>query len=158
VRLRIAAALLGVALSACGRERDSTARALPDVRLKTLAGPLAPSLATCPTDKCLTVIVAPWCGICRKEAPNIVQFRRWLAAQGVSTRVVVGLSTDAPAVRAFAAAFGPDAQIDLDGTLSTRATPTFLVSDRAGRVLKVLEGFPSASRGPTDFAQLLDLI
>lgn len=133
-------------------------RDMPDVRLATVAGPLAASLSTCPTDKCLTVIVAPWCGICRKEAPNIVQFRRWLATKGVSSRVVVGLSPDAKAVRAFAADFGPDAQLDPDVKVQARATPTFLVSDRDGKILKILEGFPSASKGPGDLARLLELI
>jgi thiol-disulfide isomerase/thioredoxin len=150
---------LVVALSSCsGRSSDADARRLPDVRLAQASGALAPTLASCPTDKCLTVLVAPWCGVCRAEAPNIVQFRKWLAARGVTLRVVVGLSPDAKAVRAFGAQFGPDALLDFDSVLPARATPTFLVSDRAGRVLKVLEGFPSASRGPVDLARTLGLI
>jgi thiol-disulfide isomerase/thioredoxin len=154
----LSAVLLGLSLAACAREEGAVVREMPDLRLATAAGPLAPSLATCPTDKCLTVIVAPWCGICRKEAPNIVQFRRWLAQKGVSSRVIVGLSPDAQAVRAFAETFGPDALVDADAKVQARATPTFLVSDRDGKILKVLEGFPSASKGPADLAQLLGLI
>ena len=153
-----AAVLLGAVLSACARGGDRSARRLPDVSLPTASGAKAASLATCETDRCLTVLVAPWCGVCRSEAPNIVQLRRWLAAKGVSSRVVVGLSGDAKAVRAFAAAFGPDALLDVGGALSSRATPLFLVSGRDGRVLKVIEGFPSATHGPEDFARLLGLI
>lgn len=158
MRTLAAVAALAVALSACSRGGGEAARELPDVRLKNVSGALAPSLASCPTEKCLTVLVAPWCGVCRAEAPNLVQFRRWLSARGVSSRVVVGLSNDPQAVRAFAAQFGPDALMDPDEALGSRATPLFLVSDRAGRVLNVIEGFPRAARGPADLARILELI
>jgi hypothetical protein len=42
--------------------------------------------------------------------------------------------------------------------MSSRATPLMLVSDREGRVLKVVEGFPSQLRGPEELAKYLDLI
>ncbi len=152
-------ALLAVLLAAaCARPADKVVRDMPDVRLETAAGAAAPSLASCATDKCLTVLVAPWCGVCRAEAPNIGQFRRWLKARGVDSRVVVGLSDDRAAEVAFAARFGPDSLIDPAGALASRETPLFLVSDRHGRILRVIEGFPSHTRGPEDFARLLGLI
>jgi hypothetical protein len=156
------AALLGaiLALAACSGSSGNSAsvRRLPDARLPTLAGIPGAPLSSCPTDKCLTVLVAPWCGVCRAEASNLVQFRRYLDAHGVSSRIVVGLSDDLPAIKKFAAVFGSDALIDADGVMSSRATPLMLISDREGRILKVVEGFPSQLHGAEELANYLDLI
>ena len=154
---RAAAFAAALALAACsGGSR--LARTLPDARLPTLGGAVGPSLATCPTDKCLTILVAPWCGVCRAEAPNFVSLRHYLDAHGVSSRVVVGLSNDTAAIKTFASEFGADALLDADGVMSSRSTPLMLVSDRRGRVLKVVEGFPSQLRGPEALAQFLELM
>ncbi|MDE2489727.1 MAG: TlpA family protein disulfide reductase [Elusimicrobia bacterium] len=149
---------LAAALAACSGGSTSARDVLPDVRLPTVGGPLGDSLAACPTGRCLTVVVAPWCEVCRAEAPNIVQLRRYLDSVGVASRVVVGESSDAKAVRSFAAEFGADAQMDDDGALDVRATPTLFVSDDRGRLLKVVEGFPSGTSGPAQLAQYLGLI
>ncbi len=133
------------------------ARSLPDERLPTLGGVQGPSLASCPTDKCLTVLVAPWCSICRAEAPNIVVFRRWLGERGVASRVVVGLSDDPEAIKGFARTFGADAMLDERGVLSSRGVPLFLVTDRRGLVLKAVPGFPRVD-GPEALARYLELI
>ncbi|HEX4046778.1 MAG TPA: hypothetical protein VH309_03040 [Elusimicrobiota bacterium] len=154
--LRRAAALAAVlALAACSA--GAPARRLPDARLPTLGGTMAPPLDSCPTDKCLTILVAPWCGVCRAEAPNFVVLRHFLDTRGVSSRVVVGLSSDGAAIRKFAAVFGADTLLDDDGVLSSRATPLLLVTDREGRVLKAVEGFPRVN-GPEELAKYLDLI
>lgn len=136
--------LLAAALAACsgGAGEGGARRTLPDVRLPTLAGPPGPSLASCPTAKCLTVLVAPWCGVCHATAPSVVAFRRYLDSKGVGSRVVVGLSDSMEDLRAFAAEFGADAMIDANGEMSARGVPMFLVNDAQGRVLKVVEGFP----------------
>jgi thiol-disulfide isomerase/thioredoxin len=147
-----------LALAACSGPAHTAARRLPDVRLPTLAGIDGASLASCPTDKCLTVLVAPWCGVCRAEAPNLVQLRHFLDAHGVSSRIVVGLSDDSAAIKKFAAVFGSDALLDAGGAMSSRATPLMLVSDREGRIVKVVEGFPSGLSGPDALAKYLDLI
>jgi thiol-disulfide isomerase/thioredoxin len=154
---RAAVLAAACALAACSGSRESSRR-LPDARLPTLAGIPGAPLSSCPTDKCLTVLVAPWCGVCRAEAPNIVQLRRWLDAHGVSSRVVVGLSDDQAAIKKFAAVFGSDALLDAGGELQSRATPTFLVSDRQGRVLKTVSGFPRGTSGPAELAKYFDLI
>lgn len=133
------------------------ARALPDQKLPTLGGVPGPSLASCPTDKCLTVLVAPWCAICRGEAGNIVVFRRWLDRRGIASRVVVGLSNDPAAIKDFARTFGSDALLDERGVLSSRGVPLFLVTDRQGRVLKAVPGFPRVD-GPDALARYLELI
>lgn len=155
--MRFLSAALAAALAACS-SGERSARQLPDIRLSTLGGPLGGSLASCPTDKCLTVLVAPWCGVCRAEAPNIKQFRRYLDQAGISSRVIIGLSDDRKAIRQFAALFGPDALLDDEGKIGSRATPLFLVTDRQGRVLKTVGGFPNGLKGPAELAHYLDLI
>lgn len=132
---------LTAVLAACSGEDSSAARRLPDARLPTLGGPLGPSLAECPSDKCLTVVVAPWCGVCHQAAPDIIRLRGFLDANGVASRVVVGLDEIGP-IREFAAEFGPDSLLDPGRVMSPRGVPLFLVSDRTGKVLKVVNGFP----------------
>ena len=154
---RAAALAAALALAACSGGGDRV-RTLPDARLPTLGGVTGPSLASCPTEKCLTILVAPWCGVCHAEAPNFVILRHYLDAHGVSSRIVVGLSDDLPAIKKFAAEFGADALLDADGVMHSRSTPLLLVSDRAGRVLKVVEGFPSQLGGPDALAKYLELI
>jgi thiol-disulfide isomerase/thioredoxin len=150
---------LSAGLAACtGAGAPAARRTLPDARLATLGGLAGPSLASCPTERCLTVLVAPWCGVCRAEAPSFVALRHFLDGHGVSSRIVVGLSGDAAAIKTFAAVFGADTLLDPEGVLSSRATPLLLVSDREGRVLKVVEGYPSQLRGPEELAKFLDLI
>jgi thiol-disulfide isomerase/thioredoxin len=153
-----AALALAVGLSACSGGGSHVARRLPDTRLPTLGGVVGPSLASCPTEKCLTILVAPWCGVCRAEAPNFVSLRHYLDAHGVSSRIVVGLSDDSAAIKEFAAVFGADALLDAEGALSSRSTPLLLVSDREGRVLKAVEGYPSGLSGPAELAEFLDLV
>jgi hypothetical protein len=114
-------------------------------------------LASCPTEKCLTILVAPWCGVCRAEAPSFVALRHFLDGRGVSSRIVVGLSDDEAAVKKFAAEFGADTLLDAQGAMHSRSTPLLLVSDREGRVLKVMEGYPR-SAGPEELAGYLNLI
>jgi hypothetical protein len=148
---------LAAAFAACSGSDRSFAPKLPDVRLPTLAGIPGPSLASCPTDKCLTVLVAPWCPVCHRSASSIVLLRRFLDEHGVASRVVVGASDDAAAIKKFASVFGPDALLDEGGALDSRGVPAFFVTDRQGRLLKSVPGFPRAS-GPEELARDLDLI
>src|SRR5437016_5581843 len=91
-------------LGGCSRasgEKDS----LPDVKLETLAGNAKVSLASCPTAKCLTVVVAPWCPYCRAATPQITELRKFLKQRSISSRIVVAM--DKPeALREYARAFG----------------------------------------------------
>jgi thiol-disulfide isomerase/thioredoxin len=152
------AVLALAAVSACSGGGAGVARRLPDARLPTLGGVVGPSLASCPTEKCLTILVAPWCGVCRAEAPKFVALRHFLDARGISSRIVVGLSDDKAAIREFAKTFGADALLDAGGAMSSRATPLLLVTDREGRIVKVVNGFPSGAAGPAELAKYLDLI
>ncbi|MFI5349919.1 MAG: TlpA family protein disulfide reductase [Elusimicrobiota bacterium] len=155
---RVLAFAAALALAACSGGSAPVVRRLPDARLPTLGGVTGPSLASCPTDKCLTILVAPWCGVCHANVPNFVLLRHYLDSRGVSSRIVVGLSNDSPAIRQFAAEFGADTLLDADGVLTSRSTPLLLVSDREGRILKVVEGFPSRIGGPDELARFLELI
>ena len=149
--------VLSAALLSCSRQPDASSFKFPAARLQTLAGVPGPALSSCPTQKCLTVLVAPWCGVCHAVAPDIVKFRRWLDSQGVASRVVVGASDDLKQIREFASEFGSDAMLDPDGNLRAKSVPYFVVSDREGRVLKTMNGFPR-SGGPEDLARYLTLL
>lgn len=142
-------------LSACGGGEEIAPK-LPDVRLPTLGGPLGPSLASCNTKKCLTVVVAPWCGVCHRVTPDIVRLRRFLDAAGVGSRVVVGLA-ELPQIKEFAALFGSDAMLDPGGAVSARGVPLFVVTNRAGEVVKRVNGFPSGASTPDELAAFFGL-
>ncbi len=140
-------------LASCGGEVGPK---LPDVRLATLGGPLGPSLAACETEKCLTVIVAPWCSVCHAATPDIVRLRKYLSQAGVGTRVVVGLSELGP-IKEFAALFGSDALLDPDGKVSARGVPLFLISNRHGEVIRRVSGFPRGAASPAELAEFFGL-
>lgn len=154
--MRASAALLAAALclNACGSGENASK--LPNVRLATLGGPLGPSLEGCPTEKCLTVVVAPWCGVCHAVTPDIVRLRRYLDSTGISSRVVVGLS-DLARIKEFAALYGSDALLDPDGAMSARGVPLFLVTNRKGEVIKRLDGFPRGTSTPQELASFFGL-
>lgn len=143
-----------LALAACGGGEGPSK--LPDVRLPTLGGPLGPSLASCNTEKCLTVVVAPWCGVCHQVTPDIVRLRRFLDKAGVSSRVVVGLA-DLEPIREMAALYGSDTLLDPDGAVIARGVPMFVVTARDGAVLKRLSGFPRGASTPDELAAYFEL-
>ena len=154
--MRAAAAVLlaGLALSAC-RESESVSK-LPDVRLPTLAGAPGPSLASCLTPKCLTIVVAPWCGVCHAATPDIARLRRFLKKAGVGTRVVVGLA-DLEPIKRMAALFGPDTLLDPDGVVIARGVPMFIVTAQGGAVVGRVAGFPRNANTPAELAAILGL-
>lgn len=51
--------------------------------------------------------------------PNILALRQFLADKGVTTRIVVGQSTE-DKLKPFAGAFGPDTHLDPSGTVPTK--------------------------------------
>ncbi|MDO8756498.1 MAG: hypothetical protein Q7J64_00675 [Elusimicrobiota bacterium] len=143
-----------LAAAACGGG-DATSK-LPDVRLSTLGGPLGPSLAKCATEKCLTVVVAPWCGVCHQVTPDIVRLRRHLDKIGVASRVVVGLA-ELPELKQMAALFGSDTLLDPEGALTARGVPLFIVTARSGEVLARFPGFPRGASSPDELAAYFGL-
>lgn len=141
-----------VALGACSSRPELT-----EIPLPTLAGPDAPALSTCPTAKCLTVVVVPWSGVCRALVPNILALRQYLTDKGVTTRIVVGQSTE-DKLKPFAGSFGPDTQLDPSGTVPDKGgVPSFVITDAEGRLLKRINGLPSGAPTPESLAATLDL-
>ncbi len=143
-----------LAAAACGGA--DTASKLPDVRLPTLGGPLGPSLAQCATEKCLTVVMAPWCGVCHQVTPDIVRLRRFLDKAGVGSRIVVGLA-DLEELKGMAALFGSDTMLDPGGAVAARGVPLFLVTDRTGAVIKRVNGFPRGASSSEELAAFFGL-
>ncbi|MCM2305113.1 MAG: hypothetical protein NDJ72_10450 [Elusimicrobia bacterium] len=154
--MRAYAFVLAAALAAAACGGGDAASRLPDVRLPTLGGPLGPSLAACVTEKCLTVVVAPWCGICHQVTPDIVRLRRFLDKAGVATRVVVGLD-DLEPIKGMAALFGSDTLLDPEGAVTARGVPLFIVTNRAGDVVKRVSGFPRGISSSEELASFFGL-
>lgn len=125
--------------------------ALPSQALPALSGPPV-ALSGCPTQKCLTVVVAPWCGYCRASTEKLVELKKFLEANKTAMRVVVGLA--APAELAdYAREFGPQTLLDAEGVVSTQGVPFFIVSDAAGTVLETKAGVPQGGiRSVAEFA------
>ena len=144
-----------LALGACGEGAGSSSK-LPDVRLPTLGGPLGPSLVSCNTEKCLTVIVAPWCGVCHQVTPDIIGLRHFLDKAGIGSRVVVGLA-DLEPIKGMAALFGSDTLLDAGGAVVARGVPLFIVTNRAGEVVKRVNGFPRGASSPDELASFFGL-
>lgn len=118
--------------------------------------PAARSLASCPTPKCLTVYVAPWCGYCRAATPSIIALRAYLKKHGVHTDIIVGM--DRPkALAAYAKVFGPDTVLDEDGALAQGGVPHFYVTDKSGSLLQEQAGVPQGIADPKEFASLFGL-
>jgi thiol-disulfide isomerase/thioredoxin len=103
-------------------------------------------LAQCPTPKCLTAYVAPWCPHCREAAPYIRGLQGYLKKHNVSLRVVVG-QDNPDNLLAYARYFGPDTLIDEEGVIQTNGVPEFFVTDNHGNLLKRQAGFPGGYHG-----------
>ena len=131
---------------ACARSGPN----LPDIALPSLAASET-RVNACPTAKCLTVFVAPWCGYCRAATPAILGLRDFLKGHGVTTRIIVGL--DRPeSVRAYARDFGPDTLVDTRQAWVLGGVPHFFVSDASGRIVKEVAGVPMGVRDVEEFA------
>ena len=158
MRFLFRAALAAAVLGGCAGNDQSLGSQLPDIQLvMPHSGEMAASLAGCPTEKCLTVVVAPWCSICHSATGNINSLRGYLKAAGVASRVVVGLSPDYNVLKEYAEEFGPDAQIDLARVLKPSGVPMFIVSDRKGKVLKTVAGIPAGGGTSSGLAVALEL-
>lgn len=126
---------------------------MPSLSLPTRGSSAPVALDRCPTDKCLTVYVAPWCPHCRAAGPLVKAVREDLAKKGVTTRIIVGM--DAPqAVESYADDFGPDTLLD-SGTEFKLASgvPSIFVSDAHGGILHKSAGLPEIA-APSDPAEL----
>lgn len=126
-----------------------------DIALASVGGtPQKTGLKSCPTEKCLTIYLAPWCGVCRASTDLIKELRPWLAQRGIASRVVIG--RDRPdAVEDYAKVFGPETLMDAGGTLPLKGgVPQFLVSDGEGNILRSQPGVLRIVRPPIPEAEL----
>ena len=145
-------ACLLLAAMGCSRERPK----LPALSLPTLAGDKMVALAECPAKKCLTIVVAPWCGNCRKSQKTFLDLRTTLQGKGIVTRFIVGMDR-LEDVKTYAGDFGPDTLLDPDGTFPTSGVPSFTVSDATGTVLNSARGIPSFVKNDKALAWYLGL-
>ena len=153
-RTRLLLILSSLLAASCAKS-DERER-LPDLRMPTVAAQESPSLASCPTSKCLTAYVAPWCGYCRAATPMLLALRRFLGEHDVTTRFVVG-KDQLPALRDYAQVFGPDAMLDVNDSLDIGGVPHFFVSDRNGVILKEISGVPAGQAPIAEIAAVFGL-
>lgn len=128
---------------------------LPDLTLPMLDGGEA-SLAECPKDKCLTVVVAPWCPHCRNASGVLAALGDFLPEHGVGMRVIVAADTE-DKVRDFARMFGPRTLIDPDSTFRVPGFPCYIVHTDDGAILKQTGSAPENEKDPALFASALGL-
>lgn len=138
-----------LALAAISRQAGPpAAAAFGGVELAPVGGGGTKRLDACPTPKCLTVYVAPWCGVCRSSTGMLAAFRDYLQARGVETRLVVGRG-EPEAVREYAREFGPDTLLDAEGRVPlSGGVPNFISSTSDGTVLKRMPGVPGIYQPP----------
>lgn len=130
--------------------RWSSSERLPaePVALAAAAGGAPVVWNTCAGPKCLTVYVAPWCGVCRASTDFINAVTAYLNKHGVTARVVVG--KDSPeAVAEYARSFGPGTLLDPEGRVPLAGgVPQFIVTAGDGTVIKRQPGVPRIVRPP----------
>lgn len=129
---------------------------LPEVNLTSLNG-RETYMPDCPTAKCLTVVVSPWCPHCRAVAGVLGGMRAWLPKHGVEMRIVVGDDSE-EAVRDYAKAFGPSTLVDPSSLFKIPGgVPAFLVSTNGGAVLRKESGAWEDEKDPAEYAKALGL-
>ncbi|MFA5141160.1 MAG: redoxin family protein [Elusimicrobiota bacterium] len=139
--------LAGLFVMARLARRDSGG-GMPVLALERVGGGEPVRLDSCPTAKCLTVIVAPWCGICRSSTGFLGAFAAYLKGRGVESRVVVSQGS-ASDVASYAKEFGPDTLMDPGGSVpAPGGVPNFVVTDGTGKALRRMPGVPGLYQPP----------
>ncbi len=97
----------------------------------------------CLQDRCLTIVVAPWCPACQRAKPTIEGLREQLESEGRPVSLVIAM--DKPeALEREAATFEKPVVLDVAGRFYKRAkvkgVPYFAVTNRKGEVLEKLSG------------------
>jgi len=108
-----------------------------EVGLQRMAG------GRCDQERCLTIVVAPWCGSCQQLDPMIIALRAEVEAQGVPVTLVVGMDK-LDALKRYADHYERPVLLDPDRRFTKRAkirsVPYFAVTDRKGKVVESLRG------------------
>lgn len=113
----------------------------PARRLPNLGTNLARPLNSCPSRLCLTVYLSPNCGYCRQAAELFRKLRLELRPKKITVRFIIGSGTE-PDIRAFAAEFGPDTMLDLNGELRVQGYPLLWLSNKKGAIIRSQFGAP----------------
>ena len=97
----------------------------------------------CPKDRCLLVVVAPWCPACRSMKGTIEALRDQLEADGVPVTVLVAMD-QADDLKTLAAAYAKPVALDIDGQFHKRvgvdAVPYFAVTNAKAEIIEVMRG------------------
>lgn len=94
----------------------------------------------CKTEKCVAVVMAPWCGYCKKMIAPLNKF-----ARKNPVKAIIGLSSDHIAIVDFANKFSfpvfSDEDRELTSLLSIKGVPYFVVYDQKGMIIKEHYGY-----------------
>ena len=142
-RFLVRAAAMAAVLLLCPSGEARPGSVFDGISLPTLSSARPVALASCPTKRCLTVYVAPWCGFCRRSTPMFKKLKESLRWRMVTTRIVVGMDKES-AVRGYAREFGGDTLLDFEGALSPRGVPHLFLTDRTGTVIRSRAGAPES--------------
>lgn len=103
----------------------------------------------CIKDRCLTVVVAPWCPTCRALNGMIISLRDQVEADGYPVNVVVAM--DKPrALAQYAASYAKPVALDVDGKfwkqVKIKAVPYFAVTNSKGEIVEfIYSGHPDVA-------------
>ena len=145
--------ILSVLLAAC-----SKADTLPEIQLEALGGGMGAPLNECNADKCVTIVIAPWCGVCQIIAPRILKLRDHLTGKQIETHIVAAYA-ELDRLKAFAKPYGDQAMLDPDGKASPQQTalPLFIVTEKGGKINKRTYGLPSGPDTPEALTEAIGL-
>jgi hypothetical protein len=97
----------------------------------------------CSRAKCLTVYVAPWCGVCIKMRGTIIALHKELEAEGIPVQIVIGMAKPAALMRdaeLFPQTVALDDQGAFKGKAKIGAVPYFAVTNAKGQIEKDVFG------------------
>ncbi|GEM_PF-1854462 len=125
---------------------------VPNVRLKTASG-MEVALNGCEADKCVTVVVAPWCPHCRAAQGTIMRLRDYLQQKDVPFRIVVSKDSESK-VEEYAAVFGRSTLLDPENFAQPSGFPMVWVYRDGGAITGLSAGL-SPRAEPQQLAQTL---
>ena len=157
IGLAVVFVVLGALFVAARLARREPGGAMAGITLAKVGGGGTVALDSCPTDKCVTVVVAPWCGVCRASTGLINALAEYFKGRGTHMRVVVSQGP-ASEVEAYAKEFGPEALLDPEGRVpAPGGVPSFVLTDKTGKVLRRMPGVPGVYQPPYKQEVMRDL-
>jgi thiol-disulfide isomerase/thioredoxin len=97
----------------------------------------------CLQDRCLTIVVAPWCPACHRMKGTISALRQQVEADGRPVALVIGM--DKPeALQNYAQQHSETVLLDIKRSFTKRAkirsVPYFAVTNRKGEIVEEMKG------------------